>query len=67
VSQNVGSLSKAMMDDIGSPPKGLKFSMAKSIMGDIVGQHKVTFGKISKVDLMVKGGFGPLLSCFIVL
>jgi hypothetical protein len=34
-----------MMDEIGSLLEGFKIFVVKVIMGDIVGQYKVTFGK----------------------
>jgi hypothetical protein len=39
MSQNVGAFGEEMMNNIGNMPKRFKFSMAKGVMGDIVGEY----------------------------
>jgi hypothetical protein len=43
--QDVCTFSEEMLDDAHSMPQGLKFSMAKGIMSNIVSEDEVSFVK----------------------
>ena len=43
--QDVCTFSEEMLDDVWSMPQGLKFSMAKGIVSDIVSEDEVSFVK----------------------